>query len=415
MSDPRPRDENVRRNYGLGLRIVLVTIVVASPAALAIASRWPQRPGRAAEDLEAAARPVGAFQLVERSGGTITDADLSQRVAIASFIFTRCPLSCPRISSVMQGLQSRLKGTGVLLVSISVDPDHDTPEVLKEYAKRYGAQDDRWWFLTGSKSLIYSLVRDRFLLSVMPAPGSVGADDEAIIHSDRLALIDHGQIVGLFESTDSAALDALVARARRRALPAWVLRLPSVNAALNGLSACLLLAGWLLIRGRPRLASTDPAPDRQDSADLERDNKPAGVMDGVSEGTSDPVLSADVTHEFRVKAHIACMILAVVTSALFLGCYLCYHYYSGSMPFSQGGVSRVIYLAILMSHTVLATGSVPLIVATLWRAWRTDWRRHVAVASLTYPIWLYVAVTGVVVYLMLYHLPVWNAGASTIP
>ena len=76
------------------------------------------------------------------------------------------------------------------------------PTVLRAYAERYGAAPDRWWFLTGPKPVIHDLIRDRFKLSVMEAPGPVGADTEAIIHSDRLALIDHGRIVGFFESND---------------------------------------------------------------------------------------------------------------------------------------------------------------------------------------------------------------------
>lgn len=106
------------------------------------------------------------------------------------------------------------------------------------------------------------------------------------------------------------------------------------------------------------------------------------------------------------------MMAAVCTSTLFLACYLYYHYRAGSMPFGQGGMLRVAYLSILLSHTLLATASVPLILMTLWRGWRGQLNRHVSIASVTLPIWLYVAVTGVVVYLMLYHLPIMLNGAS---
>ena len=74
---------------------------------------------------------------LERSGRPVTDADLADRVWVASFIFTRCPLSCPRITSVMKSLQDKLAGTGVQLVSLSVDPEHDTPEVLSAYAAKF--------------------------------------------------------------------------------------------------------------------------------------------------------------------------------------------------------------------------------------------------------------------------------------
>ncbi len=100
----------------------------------------------------------------------MTQADLADGVWIAAFIFTRCPLSCPRISSVMKGLQNRLAKTNVLLVSISVDPEHDTPAVLTAYADRLGASAERWWFLTGPKSSIYDLVQNRFKLALAETP-----------------------------------------------------------------------------------------------------------------------------------------------------------------------------------------------------------------------------------------------------
>jgi protein SCO1/2/putative membrane protein len=335
---------------------------------------------------------LGPFRLEERSGRPVTSDDLADRVAIASFIFTRCPLSCPRISGVMQGLQGRLARTNVLMVSISVDPEHDTPSVLRSYAERFDASPDRWWFLTGSKPLIYGLIRDRFQLGVIEAPGPSGSDTEAIVHSDRLALIDRGRIVGFFESNDAEALDALVFQARRRALPPWVARLPSVNAGLNGLSACLLLAGWLLIR-RYRFR----------------------LVNGPETAPIEASPEATVWAQPLIRGHIACMVSAVGTSALFLVCYLYYHYRAGSMPFGQGGWIRVAYLSILLSHTLLATASVPLILITLWRGWRGRLDRHAAVASVTLPIWLYVAVTGVVVYLMLYHLPATQVGSFAGP
>lgn len=377
------------RKYGTGLQLVLATIVISS----AIIGFGPflEVPGasRAAQDLGTSARPIGPFRLEERSGRTVTAEDLSGRVAIASFIFTRCPLSCPRITSVMKALQGRLEDTDVLLVSFSVDPEHDTQEVLRKYANTYGASPDRWWFLTGPKAAIYDLIQDRFQLGVMEAPGPVSGDTESILHSDRLALIDHGRIVGLFDSTDRRAVSSLTTRARRLSLPAWVTRLPSVNAVLNGISACLLFAGWVLIRRYRREATA-----LHDPPTLEL---------GPEKG---PVI-----HPF-VRGHITCMIAAVCTSALFLACYLYYHHRAGSMPFSQGGRLRFAYLSILLSHTLLAVLSVPLILVTLRRGWAGRYDRHVSIASLTLPIWLYVAITGVVIYLMLYHLPVGPIGMS---
>ena len=233
---------NVSRSYRRGILIVVFTVLVSATVVLA-GARSAAVPPRAAQDLGDQAEKLGAFELVERSGRQISEADFADRVCIVSFIFTRCQLSCPRITSVMKSLQARLEGSDVLLVSLSVDPEHDTPQVLAEYARRFEAEPERWWFLTGSRPLIYNLIQRRFKLSVMenPAPEADGKA-EAIAHSDRLALVDRGRVVGLFDSNEPAALGSLVGQAKRRALPGWVRALPTVNASLNALCACFSLS-----------------------------------------------------------------------------------------------------------------------------------------------------------------------------
>jgi protein SCO1 len=350
----------VDRSYRLGILIVSTTVLAS--AALCAALVGPAPAGRAAQDLGDSGFDLGAFRLAERSGRDVTDADLAGRVWVASFIFTRCPLSCPRISSVMKGLQGQFRETGVGLVSISVDPRHDTPDVLAGYARKFGADADRWWFLTGPPTEIDDLVTRRFKLGLVEAtPADREAGAEAISHSDRLALVDRGnRVVGYFDSNDQDAIKTLVAKARALdgAAPAWARRLPGVNATLNGTCAVLLVVGWLLIR--------------------------AG----------------------RVRAHATCMTMAVAVSALFLGCYLVYHYQVGSVPFRGSGPIRPVYYAILLSHTLLATfGVVPLVALTFARALRRQFDRHARIARVTFPIWLYVSITGVVIYLMLYRLP----------
>ena len=225
----------------------------------------------------------------------------------------------------------------------------------------------------------------------MEAPGPVGSDTEAIIHSDRLALIDHGRIVGFFESNDREALDVLVARARRFALPRWVTWLPSVNASLNGLSACLLLAGWIMIRRyRATVEGRIGGPDRRagpSSRDLDRASR-ARAYRLHARGSS-------------ARPHCSWSAISSITSG------------PAACRSAQGGLMRVAYLSILLSHTVLATASVPLILITVRRGWRGELDRHTTIAGVTFPIWLYVAVTGVVIYLLLYHLPALpNGGVS---
>ena len=106
----------------------------------------------------------------------------------------------------------------------------------------------------------------------------------------------------------------------------------------------------------------------------------------------------------QMAAHRAVMIAALASSSIFLVCYLYYHWHVGSVHFQGQGWSRPVYFSILISHTILAAAIVPMIIITLSRALRERFDRHRAIARWTYPLWMYVSVTGVIVYLMLYHL-----------
>ena len=132
--------------------------------------------------------------------------------------------------------------------------------------------------------------------------------------------------------------------------------LPTLNAFLNGTSAVLLTVGYIFIRLK------------------------------------------------KVTAHKTCMVTALGVSALFLLSYLMYHYYVGSTPFGGTGWIRPVYFTLLISHIVLAACIVPLALITIYRAWSEQFEKHMRIARWTLPLWLYVSVTGVIVYWMLYHL-----------
>lgn len=138
-------------------------------------------------------------------------------------------------------------------------------------------------------------------------------------------------------------------------MPDFISYLPHLNACLNGTSAVLLFSGYTFIKSR------------------------------------------------NVNAHRACQTAALVVSLLFLASYLTYHYNHGSTRFLGTGLVRPIYFTILTSHTILAVVIVPLVFLTFYRAFRGDFLRHRRIARITLPLWLYVSVTGVIVYLMLYH------------
>jgi uncharacterized membrane protein YozB (DUF420 family) len=130
------------------------------------------------------------------------------------------------------------------------------------------------------------------------------------------------------------------------------------------------------------------------------------VLNAFLNGTSAVLIATGVVliRRKRRTAHKRVMIAAVITSTLFLISYLYYHANVGSVRFQGQGLVRPVYFAILLTHTVLAAGVVPLVLVTVVRALRGRFERHRASARWTYPVWLYVSVTGVVIYLMLYQM-----------
>ena len=105
----------------------------------------------------------------------------------------------------------------------------------------------------------------------------------------------------------------------------------------------------------------------------------------------------------NIAAHKACMIAALATSTLFLTSYLIYHYHVGSVRFTKAGWIRGLYFPLLISHTILAVVVLPLVLRTAFLAFKGRFANHMRIAKWTFPTWMYVSVTGVVVYLMLYH------------
>lgn len=156
---------------------------------------------------------VPDFSLTERTGEKVPLSDLKGKVWIADFIFTNCGGSCPIMTSTMASFQEQLKdAANILLVSFTVDPDRDTPEVLKEYAELYKASPSRWLFLTGEKEKIVYLTREGFHLSIATDSVSIA---EPIIHSTMFVLVDRqGVIRGYYDSTDERGLVRIIADAR---------------------------------------------------------------------------------------------------------------------------------------------------------------------------------------------------------
>ena len=151
---------------------------------------------------------VPSFQFVNQNAQSFGSAQLNGKIWIADFIYTTCPGPCPMISTRMGELQKPLEKTDVHLVSFSVDPEKDTPTVLRGYAEKLRAEPNRWDFLTGSKSAIYKLSHDGFKLAISDGKEEAGVP----VHSTRMVLVDrHGQIRGYYEATEPDAVTKLVA------------------------------------------------------------------------------------------------------------------------------------------------------------------------------------------------------------
>ena len=170
---------------------------------------------------------------------------------------------------------------------------------------------------------------------------------------DRLAL----PVIGLVSILVVLTVGFLLLGRQRESQRAYdVSALPTLNAFLNGTSAVFLTIGYAFIRLK------------------------------------------------KVTAHMTCMLTAFGVSSLFLISYLIYHYHVGSVLFGGTGWIRPVYFTLLISHIVLAVCIVPLASMTIYRAWTAQFEKHMRIARWTLPLWLYVSVTGVIVYWMLYHL-----------
>ena len=151
---------------------------------------------------------VPAFQLTNQNDQPFGTEQLNGKIWVVDFIFSTCPGPCPMISSRMSELQKPLENTDVRLVSVTVDPEKDTPEVLRGYAEKLGAQPGRWDFLTGPKAAIYDLSRSGFKLPVSEDSDTPGVP----AHSTRAVLVDRkGVIRGYYDVTAPDTLTNLTA------------------------------------------------------------------------------------------------------------------------------------------------------------------------------------------------------------
>lgn len=153
------------------------------------------------------------FSLTNRTGRAVTRSDLDGKILVVDFLFTSCSLTCPVVNSVMAQIQQLTTNRpGVKLVSLTVDPHDDTPAVLEKYGERFGADTNRWLFLTGDRTELYELIGTSFLAS--DTNNEFGFMPGNFAHTERIAVMDsaghlHGYFDGLNQNTATAVVNEI--------------------------------------------------------------------------------------------------------------------------------------------------------------------------------------------------------------
>lgn len=162
--------------------------------------------------------PVPAYQLIDQQGRPFGSTDMAGRAALYSFVYTNCPDTCPLLTATMANVQERLRAEGLLgskvqMVSVTVDPDRDTPEVLAAYAARFHADPDAWRFLSGEREAVFDVLAGFKLNTLGVARAFAGAD--VIPHSNRFAVADARGMVRANLQGDQVSPDEVVATVKR--------------------------------------------------------------------------------------------------------------------------------------------------------------------------------------------------------
>jgi protein SCO1/2/putative membrane protein len=329
---------------------------------------------------------VQDFSFTERDGSSVTKGDLLGKPWIGVPFFVRCTGPCPGLTTDLRAqLYEQLDGSGVRIVSFSIDPKLDSPEALTAYAAQFGIIDsDRWLFLTArDEELMHTFLREGLKVPVARAPEDMQLEyGDSLTHGTRLPVVDpQGRIAGWYEcalgalNEDPELVQRQLMRLRDRALAVGTVpqqsgrsRLPLLNACLNATACVLLLLGWRAIRAGNR------------------------------------------------ERHARLMKSAFVVSAAFLASYLYYHLVvqakTGPVKYNGQGWRRGAYLLLLLTHVLGAMVNLPMVLRTLQLARAKRWGTHKWWARKTFPLWLFVSASGVLVYLVLYH---WNPAPALTP
>ncbi len=163
---------------------------------------------------------IADFEFINTDGKTVTKADLLGKPWIVCFVFTHCAATCPMVTNAMRELQDRLKDYDFRLVTLTVDPERDTPEVLKGYGESRGADFSKWMFLGGDQRAIYKLIHGSFKMPVQETLGKDRRPGFEFIHSNNIMLVDaEGVVQGKFDAAKGEAMSALRREIKELAKP----------------------------------------------------------------------------------------------------------------------------------------------------------------------------------------------------
>lgn len=214
----RSKQRNVERLFAIVAVVLCLVLGGGFCTLLVVLNRQGQQP-EASENLPDTApsliepdhaRQLVDFSLTNSAGGVITRRDFNGKILVVDFLFTSCSLTCPAVNSQMAQIQDMTANDpDVKLVSLTVDPRDDTASVLRKYGARFGADTNRWLFLTGNKSVLYSLIGNSFLAQDVDDP--FGYMPGNFAHTERIAIVDsRGKLHGYFDGLNQETAHAVV-------------------------------------------------------------------------------------------------------------------------------------------------------------------------------------------------------------
>ena len=394
-------------------------------------------------------RELPEFEFPESAGGTVSRESMRGKRWLANFIFTRCAGPCPLMTRDISELHRLVAKSNpdFRFVTFSVDPGYDTAEVLQKYAETFQADQERWKFVTGDETAMHDFIRRGFTQYVQPNLGDLRKPGFEVAHSNRAVLVnEEGVPVASFVMT----IPEDVVKLRRIIEGKDDFPKPGPGLSFSATSAENPTVPLTLVPVDDNIATESETTDDKDAASSEEtkgnnqnDSKPdepkppetpqarnqkidellpawAANMPTINACLNSACIVLLLSGLAAIKSghrirHRNLMIVSFLVSVAFLVCYLTYHevlyrftQYRGR-GFDGSIFATCVYYSILIPHVILAALVPILALRVFYLAFRERWPEHRRLAKITLPIWLFVSITGVVIYGMLYHWPWPNA------